>query len=74
MGGQLPIEDSLPYHPDVNVDRRVTVHVPPDPKGVLDAGHGVRDLLANDTLIIVRCVLLCSAQMPGCVDRIRDWS
>lgn len=72
MGGQLPIEDSLPYHPDVNVDRRVAVHVPPDPKGVLDAGHGVRDLLANDTLIIVRCVLLRSAQLTGRKDRIKE--
>lgn len=52
MGGQLPIEDSLPYNPDI--PSRVPVHVPPDPKGVLDAGHGVRDLLANDTLVIVR--------------------
>lgn len=54
MGGQLPIEDSMPYYPDVPT--RAAVHVPPDPKGVLDSGHGVRDLLANDTLIIVRYV------------------
>jgi hypothetical protein len=52
MGGQLPIEDSLPYNPDIR--SRLPVRVPDDPKGVLDAGHGVRDLLANDTLIIVR--------------------
>lgn len=52
IGGQLPIEDALPYHPDIPT--RLPVHVPPDPKGVLNAGHGVRDLLANDTLVIVR--------------------
>jgi hypothetical protein len=52
MGGQLPIEDSMPYNPDI--PSRVPVHVPPDPRGVLHAGHGVRDLLANDTLVIVR--------------------
>ena len=54
MGGQLPIEDSMPYYPDIPT--RAAVHVPPDPKGVLTSGHGVRDLLANDTLIIVRRV------------------
>lgn len=52
LGGQLPIEDALPYDP--YIPARSPVHVPPDPKGVLDAGHGVRDLLANDTLVIVR--------------------
>jgi len=52
MGGQLPIEDSGPYNPDIR--SRVPVHVTPDSKGVLDNGHGVRDLLANDSLVIVR--------------------
>jgi hypothetical protein len=52
MGGQLPIEDSGPYNPDIQ--SRVPVYVPPDSRGVLDNGHGVRDLLANDSLVIVR--------------------
>jgi hypothetical protein len=52
MGGQLPIEDSMPYRPDIGTRRDVSM--PNDPKGVLGVGHGVRELLANDTLVIVR--------------------
>ena len=52
MGGQLPIEDSGPHNPDIR--SRVPVHVTPDSKGVLHNGHVVRDLLANDSLVIVR--------------------
>lgn len=63
----MPIEDALPYNPDIPT--RLPVHVPSDPKGVLDAGHGVRDLLANDTLVIVRYVLSITLMIS-----VRCWS
>jgi hypothetical protein len=53
---------SMPFAPEtaeplygVTVPSR-PVYIPPDPLGVLQESHAAHELLAHDTLVVVRCV------------------